>query len=130
MAINAGAKWYNSYAYNQPIVTKDADNITQVEVSSLLRAGCTGGPCCPPYLCDFIWQVEALNRDGKPMGDNEGKSGTFTFKVEDKSVTECTPPKLNAPADAKSFLQKICRHRFYFAGHHLYPNHRDQLLIE
>lgn len=47
---------------NQPIVTKDVDNLTQTEVSNILRSGCTSGPCCPPYLCDFIWNVEALTR--------------------------------------------------------------------
>ena len=40
---------------NQPIVTKDVDNITQTTVSGIYT-----GPCRPPYLCDFVWSVEAI----------------------------------------------------------------------
>lgn len=82
---------------NQPIITKDVDNITQAVVNGIYT-----GPCRPPYLCDFVWQVQALNREGKPMGKNEGKSDAYTFKVETNSAT-ATPPQLVAPADAKSF---------------------------
>lgn len=60
---------------NQPIITKDVDNITQVVINNLLA-----GPCKPPYLCEFIWNVQALNRDGKPIGENNGTSEGFTFK--------------------------------------------------
>lgn len=42
---------------NQPIVTKDVDNITQVTVNDLYT-----GPCRPPYLCDFVWSVEAVSK--------------------------------------------------------------------
>jgi hypothetical protein len=86
---------------NQPIVTKDVDNITQTVVNAIYT-----GPCKPPYLCDFIWQVQAVNREGKPMGRNEGKSEPYTFKVEDKKGTECSPPKLAAPDDGKRFTKK------------------------
>ncbi len=66
---------------NQPIVTKDVDNITQAAVNSILT-----GPCKPPYLCDFIWNVQALNRSGKPMGNNNGTSEPYTFSAaEEKS---------------------------------------------
>ncbi|WP_309614761.1 hypothetical protein [Flavobacterium sp.] len=40
---------------NPPIVTKDVDNITQTTV-----AGIYTGPCRPPYLCDYVWSVEAI----------------------------------------------------------------------
>ncbi len=87
---------------NQPIITKDVDNLTEASVSNLYT-----GPCKPPYMCNFIWEVQALTREGKPAcSTNEGKSEAFTFKVEDNATTECTPPKLSAPADAKSFLPK------------------------
>ncbi|HLF46386.1 MAG TPA: hypothetical protein VI548_08170 [Chitinophagaceae bacterium] len=39
---------------NQPFITKDVDNLTQTTIPNL-----TSGPCKPPYLCDFIWNVEA-----------------------------------------------------------------------
>lgn len=68
---------------NQPLVTKDVDNITQAVVagSSLYT-----GPCRPPYLCDFIWNVQALNREGKPMGRNNGTSEPFVFKIADDNI--------------------------------------------
>ncbi|MBK8521438.1 MAG: hypothetical protein IPL54_11420 [Chitinophagaceae bacterium] len=84
---------------NQPIATKDADNITQTVVNGIYT-----GPCRPPYLCEFVWQVQALNREGKPMGKNEGKSEGYTFKVETNTST-ATPPQLVAPVDAKTFAQ-------------------------
>ena len=68
---------------NQPIATKDVDNITQATVSGIYT-----GPCRPPYLCDFIWQVQALNRSGKPMGNNNGMSEPYTFGVIEEN-TKC-----------------------------------------
>lgn len=41
---------------NPPIVTKDVDNITETVVSGIYT-----GPCRPPYLCDYIWSVEAIS---------------------------------------------------------------------
>lgn len=61
---------------NQPIVTKDVDNITQAVVTGIYT-----GPCKPPYLCDFTWAVQAIGKDGKPMGRNEGNSEPWSFKV-------------------------------------------------
>lgn len=48
---------------NQPIVTKDVDNITETIVSGIYT-----GPCRPPYLCDFIWTIEAIDKNGTPIG--------------------------------------------------------------
>ncbi|MBP6686968.1 MAG: hypothetical protein KA160_03840 [Lacibacter sp.] len=61
---------------NQPIVTKDVDNLTQTTISNLYT-----GPCKPPYLCDFVWTVQALNREGKPIGNNNGTSEPTAFAV-------------------------------------------------
>ena len=52
---------------NQPIVTKDVDNLTEVTVSNIYT-----GPCKPPYLCDFIWSVEVITK----IDTNTGTSGT------------------------------------------------------
>lgn len=88
---------------NQPIVTKDVDNITQAVVTGIYT-----GPCKPPYLCDFVWQVQALDREDHPIGSNEGKSDLWSFKVEEKTITggtmtSCSPPKLSAPENGKKF---------------------------
>jgi len=61
---------------NQPIVTKDVDNITQAVITNIFT-----GPCKPPYLCDFIWTVQALNRQGNPIGNNNGTSEPWSFSV-------------------------------------------------
>ena len=61
---------------NQPIVTKEVDNLTQTIVTGVIT-----GPCRPPYMCDFIWSVQAVNREGKPMGRNDGTSEPWTFGV-------------------------------------------------
>ena len=66
---------------NQPIVTKDVDNLTQAIVTNLYT-----GPCKPPYLCDFIWNVQAVNREGKPIGRNDGNSESYTFKNSDDNI--------------------------------------------
>jgi len=66
---------------NQPIVTKDVDNLTQAIVTNLYT-----GPCKPPYLCDFIWNVQAVNREGKPIGRNDGNSESYTFKIADDNI--------------------------------------------
>jgi hypothetical protein len=86
---------------NPPIVTKDVDNITQAVVTGIYT-----GPCRPPYLCDYVWQVQAVDREDHPIGSNEGKSELWAFKVGENGATECTAPKLQSPADAKSFAAK------------------------
>lgn len=40
---------------NKPIATKDITDMTEVTVGDLYT-----GPCKPPYLCSFVWSVEAL----------------------------------------------------------------------
>lgn len=62
---------------NQPIVTKDVDNITQAIVTNIYT-----GPCRPPYLCDFVWSVEAVAREaaqGTPK--SFGSSTPTAFSV-------------------------------------------------
>jgi hypothetical protein len=61
---------------NQPIVTKDVDNITQAVVTNIYT-----GPCRPPYLCDYVWNVQAVNKEGKPIGSSNGMSELWSFAV-------------------------------------------------
>jgi hypothetical protein len=67
---------------NTPVVTKDVDNITQTVVTNLVT-----GPCKPPYLCEFVWNVQAVSKDGKPIGTNQGTSGTNQFTVNSSSCS-------------------------------------------
>ena len=86
---------------NQPVFTKDVVDITETVVRGIYT-----GPCKPPYLCDFVWQVQALDRENHPVGSNEGKSELWAFKIVDDGVTACSPPKLSEPANGKSFAPK------------------------
>ena len=81
---------------NQPIVTKEVDNITQAIVTGIIT-----GPCRPPYMCDFIWDVQSVNHEGKPIGRNEGTSEPWTFSA--KQSGEINPPVNISPSDKKSF---------------------------
>ena len=72
-----GQNGAQAMATNQPIITKDVDNLTQTMISNLIS-----GPCLAPYLCDYIWNVQALNREGKPVGGNNGMSEALNFNVQ------------------------------------------------
>lgn len=48
---------------NKPIVTKDVDNITEATVSGIYT-----GPCRPPYLCEFIWDVQSMTKADTSIG--------------------------------------------------------------
>ncbi len=72
---------------NQPIITKDVDNLTQVSISNLIS-----GPCNPPWLCDFVWNIQALNREGRSIGENKGTSELMTFKIGDTGGSSNNPP--------------------------------------
>ncbi len=84
---------------NQPIVTKDVDNITQAIVTNIYT-----GPCRPPYLCDYVWNVQAVDKNGKALGTNNGTSELSSFTVSDDE--NITGPTLVAPADGKAFASK------------------------
>jgi hypothetical protein len=85
---------------NQPIVEKDVANITQTTITNLYT-----GPCKPPYLCDFIWNVQALNKEGKPMGRNNGLSEAWSFSAKQNIVSNPNnpppPPAMMAGAIAE-----------------------------
>lgn len=58
---------------NPPIVTKDVDNISQVVVNNIYT-----GPCKPPYLCSYVWNVQALDKD---KSISFGVSEASSFKL-------------------------------------------------
>ncbi len=60
---------------NKPIVTKDVADITEASISNIYT-----GPCRPPYLCDFVWSVQAIDKDEKPIASSEGVNAIFSFK--------------------------------------------------
>ncbi len=66
---------------NSPIIEKDVDNLTQVVVTDLISVSCKA-----PYLCSFIWNVQAINKERKGVGTNDGKSGSNQFKLLSSDV--------------------------------------------
>ncbi|HVX52565.1 MAG TPA: hypothetical protein VHB48_20565 [Chitinophagaceae bacterium] len=60
---------------NQPIIIKDIDNLTQAVITNISTTSCD-----PPYTCGFAWNVQALNREGSPVGNNNGTSTPFSFR--------------------------------------------------
>jgi hypothetical protein len=61
---------------NLPIVTKDVADITEVTINGLLT-----GPCKPPYLCDFVWNVSIVTKDANGTITETAVSDTGTFSV-------------------------------------------------
>lgn len=62
---------------NQPIINREVEGgLTQTTINRVMA-----GPCKPPYLCDFVWNVQALTKDGKPFGSNNGLSENFRFSA-------------------------------------------------
>ncbi|QKJ30600.1 hypothetical protein HQ865_12810 [Mucilaginibacter mali] len=59
---------------NTPLVTKDVIATTQTIITNLVS-----GPCQPPYTCNFVWTVQAIDGDGQPVGSNSGTSSPATF---------------------------------------------------
>ena len=95
-----GQNGAQAMATNQPIITKDVDNLTQTMITSLIS-----GPCKPPYLCDFVWNVQALNREGKPVGGNNGMSEALKFNVQ--SVNDASSKiALISPANGSTISAK------------------------
>ncbi len=77
---------------NQPIIIKDVENLTQNIIPNLITS-----PCVPPYLCEFIWNIQALNREGTPIGNNKGTSDLYSLTVNGNNVKKA--PVIN-PADS------------------------------
>lgn len=76
---------------NQPIADEKITNVTQAIVKNL------GSDPCPPYTCNYVWSVQALNREGKPIGTNNGSSEVFSFYL-DRNTKE-SPVILQTPAN-------------------------------
>jgi len=89
---------------NQPIVSKDVDNLNQATVTNIIT-----GPCKPPYLCDFIWSVQALDQDGKPIGRNEGSSEPWAFSMASQYIIGIDSLEIDCPVGTKyNFKVKVC----------------------
>ena len=101
---------------NQPIVTKDVDNITEAALSGIYT-----GPCRPPYLCVFVWAVETRNAAGQTSCTSEP---TMFSVTEDNA--KC--PTNTFPEDKMKLNPGEAQKKCYSGGHLLCPNRNRQLL--
>lgn len=62
---------------NEPIVEKIVQNINKAIIPNF-----TYNPCSAGYLCHFVWAVQAVDKDDKPIGKNEGVSDWYSFKIK------------------------------------------------
>ncbi len=72
-----GQKPTQAIKANVPIVEKEVTNINQAIITNIIAE-----PCSPPYLCSFVWNVQALDKDGKAIGKNNGMSELFSLKIK------------------------------------------------
>ncbi len=61
--------------YNEPIVDKSTD------INTITILGMLTGPCKPPYLCDFVWNVAIIERDSNGTMKETIVSGAGSFSV-------------------------------------------------
>jgi hypothetical protein len=59
----------------QPLYETTVTGSTEVSVQALLT-----GPCRPPYLCDFVWDVAILNSDGTIQTNTQSSTGSFSVQ--------------------------------------------------
>ena len=65
---------------NQPILTKLVD-----EPSLAFRPDAVTGPCQSPHLCDFVWNVQALDRMGRPIKGYNDSQQVAAFQYDAQS---------------------------------------------
>jgi hypothetical protein len=61
---------------NRPMIDRDVTDAPETTWPSLLT-----GPCKPPYLCDFIWNVEASLKNAAGIAEVIGTSTPTMFAV-------------------------------------------------
>ena len=64
---------------NEPVVTKEVQDQNQAVITNLYS-----GPCKPPYLCEFVWNVQAVDSKGNFLGLNNGLSEASQFGIDTK----------------------------------------------
>jgi hypothetical protein len=105
-----GQKAATARAANTPIVDKEVKDITQTIVPNLNASACT-----TPYTCTFVWQIQATNKDGKPIGKNNGSSGLYTFSSSncDANLQIKVDSVRCLGVDGTNSIYKICIRSIY-----------------
>jgi hypothetical protein len=105
---------------NEPILVKDVDNVSQAAISNFLNSA---SPCKPPYLCDFVWNVQAINKaTGKSYGKNNGNSEYYKFSVAEQTASTI---ELLSPANKTVISEDASKKALAFKWTPLIPKPRD-----
>jgi hypothetical protein len=72
--LKAGQSIEQAVAKNEPIISKTVTNATFTTLNEFLPL-----PCEAP--CKYVWNVQALDAQGKPIGANNGNSPPWTFLI-------------------------------------------------
>ena len=64
---------------DEPQIVKDGITDDHFTVESLIQ-----GPCKPPYMCDFVWDVQAFSSSGKIVAAKKGGSAGWDLAVNKK----------------------------------------------
>jgi hypothetical protein len=103
---------------NEPVLVKDVDNISQAAIGNFYT-----GPCKPPYLCDYVWNIQALNKaTGKPFGKNNGNSEYFRFSIVEVQTGAI---ELLAPANKAVVSQAVADKPITFKWGPLVPKPKE-----
>lgn len=62
----------NNAKSQELIITKEVKDVGEITVWQIIT-----GPCKPPYMCDFVWEVQAISATWENLGDPQ----TGKFKV-------------------------------------------------
>ena len=84
---------------NQPIITKDVDNLSITQAA--WPPDFVVSTCKPPYLCSYVWNVQAFDKKGRPVGVNGGIVSTAAFRYEPGGGTNGTFLVVNVPSSAR-----------------------------
>jgi hypothetical protein len=109
---------------NQPIVTKDVDNITQTSITKL-----NSEPCMLPYLCSYVWNVEASKKNA--MGDIEmlgsSEASSFSVKTNDAEPVKYSSPVNQLPANGKILTDKEAEQPVQFKWTPVVPKPKEDV---
>jgi hypothetical protein len=62
---------------NNPIITRQVKDAGEITVNGILT-----GPCKPPYLCDFVWNIEMMDAAGRTLCTGE----VMNYKIANNDI--------------------------------------------
>lgn len=89
---------------NQPIVTKDVDNLTQVSIDRF-----NNEPCMLPYLCSYVWNVEAQSKElvqGKIKSFGVSEVTAFSVTTGNTNPVKQSQLENQLPINGKVFTKE------------------------